>query len=59
MCRPALAPPSPNTSKHLPSPPLSGKLNVEITDCLGSGCNSGDGRGNLGSVVRDVVRLVE
>ncbi|WP_299565895.1 pilus assembly protein TadG-related protein [uncultured Sulfitobacter sp.] len=40
-------------------PAADGKLNVEVTACLGSGCRTGDGRGALDTVVRDVVRLVE
>ena len=39
-------------------PAVDGTLNVEVTACLGSGCRTGDGRGTLDTVVRDVVRLV-
>mgnify|MGYP007016204018 CR=1 FL=1 len=39
-------------------PARDGTLNVEITACLGNGCMD-DGRGNLDTDIRDVVRLVE
>ncbi|QUJ76707.1 hypothetical protein KDD17_01165 [Sulfitobacter albidus] len=40
-------------------PARDGTLNVEITACLGNNCTSGDGRGNLDTEIRDIVRLVE
>ena len=36
-------------------PGKNGLLDVEVTACLGGSC----GKGNLGTDVRDVVRLVE